>query len=59
MASDAELVTAARDGDREAFGELVRRYERAVRATALGVLGNYHAADDAAQEAFVAALLIS
>ena len=55
MASDAELVTAARNGDREAFGELVRRYERAVRATALGVLGNYHAADDAAQETFVAA----
>jgi len=55
LASDAELVTAACAGDREAFGQLVRRYERAVRATALGVLGNYHAADDAAQETFVAA----
>ena len=55
MESDAELVIAAREGNREAFGRLLRRYEGAVRATALQVLGDYHAADDAAQEAFLIA----
>lgn len=55
MRSDAELVHAALAGDREAFAVLVRRYERAVRATTLGVLGEHHAALDAAQDAFVAA----
>ena len=55
MPSDAELVEAVFRGEESAFTELVRRYERAVRAAGLGVLRDYHAAEDAAQEAFVKA----
>lgn len=37
------------------FAELVRRYQRAVKATALRVLRDSHRAEDAAQDAFVIA----
>jgi RNA polymerase sigma-70 factor (ECF subfamily) len=52
---DAELVKAVLDGDKQAFGVLVKRYERPVRAVALGVLGDYHLATDVSQDAFVIA----
>jgi RNA polymerase sigma-70 factor (ECF subfamily) len=55
MTSTAELVTQAQSGDPGAFSELVRRYERAVVVTAWGVLGDFHAAQDAGQEAFLIA----
>ena len=55
MQRDAELVKAVLDGDKQAFGELVKRYERPVRAVALDVLGDYHLASDVSQDAFVAA----
>ena len=55
MRSDAELVHAVLTGQLEAFADLVRRYERTVRATALDVLGDHHAAQDVTQDAFVAA----
>ena len=54
MTSDSDLVTAVLAGDRNAYAFLVGRYERAVHAAALEVLRNHHAAQDAAQEAFVA-----
>jgi RNA polymerase sigma-70 factor (ECF subfamily) len=50
---DAELVEAVLEGKREAFAELVARYERVVRSVAFGVLRDHHAAQDATQEAFV------
>jgi RNA polymerase sigma-70 factor (ECF subfamily) len=53
--SDADLVTAVLGGDRASFEVLVRRHERAVLAVALGILRDYHAAQDATQEALVAA----
>jgi len=53
--SDGEIVAAVLAGDREVFGELVQRYERAVRAVALEILGRDDAAADASQEAFVRA----
>ena len=53
--SDSELVNAVLGGDMDAFAVLVGRYERAVRAVALSVLGNHHTAADAGQEAFVKA----
>ena len=37
--SDAELIALARAGDDRAFGALVERYEGAVAATAIGMLG--------------------
>jgi len=50
--SDAELVGAVLDGDKEAFALLVRRYERSVRAVAVQIVGDRHRAADAAQDAF-------
>ena len=55
MQSDAELVNACLNGEREAFAELVKRYEHPVRAVALDVLRDYHSAADVSQDAFVRA----
>jgi RNA polymerase sigma-70 factor (ECF subfamily) len=55
LKSDAELVGAVLDGDKEAFASLVRRYERSVRAVAVQVVGDRHRAADVAQDAFVKA----
>jgi RNA polymerase sigma-70 factor (ECF subfamily) len=49
---DLEL---ARQGDRDAFGRLVRRHQRRVYAAALHILGNHSDADDVTQESFVRA----
>ena len=56
MKSDAEIVELVKAGQIDAFAELVVRYERLVRAAAWHVVRDRHAADDATQEAFVAAL---
>jgi RNA polymerase sigma-70 factor (ECF subfamily) len=53
--TDAELVNAVLDGEKQTFAVLVKRYERPVRAEALDVLGDYHSASDVSQEAFVKA----
>jgi RNA polymerase sigma-70 factor (ECF subfamily) len=53
---DAELAAMAQAGDREAFGELVRRYAAKARRVARTVLGNPDDADDAAQDGFLSAL---
>jgi RNA polymerase sigma factor (sigma-70 family) len=53
--TDAELVNAVLDGEKQAFAVLVKRYERPVRSVALDVLGDYHLASDVSQEAFVKA----
>lgn len=53
--SDSELVGHAREGDTAAFGRLVRRYQDAVYGLAYHQLGNFHDAQDVAQEAFIRA----
>jgi len=53
--SDADLVRAVLGGEKQAFADLVRRYEKSVHAIALNVLGNHHGAEDACQIAFVKA----
>ncbi len=53
--TDAELVKAVLAGKGAAYGDLIRRYERSVRAATLAVLGDFHAAEDATQETFVVA----
>jgi RNA polymerase sigma-70 factor (ECF subfamily) len=53
--TDAELVNAVLDGEKQTFAVLVKRYERPVRAVALDVMGDYHSASDISQEAFVKA----
>jgi RNA polymerase sigma-70 factor (ECF subfamily) len=50
-----EKVRLATAGDREAFGELVLRYERLVLGIAWNRLRDYQAAQDVAQEAFITA----
>jgi RNA polymerase sigma-70 factor (ECF subfamily) len=52
----ADLVRRARDGDGDAFADLVRRYLRAARAVALAELGEPFDAEDACQDAFLVAL---
>lgn len=55
MQSDAELVKVILAGHREAFAALVHRYKRPVYAAAAQILKDHHTAQDAAQDAFVAA----
>ena len=54
---EAELATRARAGDRAAFGRLVERFAPQARRVARAVLQDPHDADDAAQDAFLAALV--
>jgi RNA polymerase sigma-70 factor, ECF subfamily len=53
--SDADLVRRARLGDTAAFGELVKRHQSAVYRAAMAALGSPADAEDAAQDAFLAA----
>ena len=54
--TDSSLVLAAQEGDREAFGQLAERYERAVYATALRRLNNHAEAQEVCQEVLVRAM---
>jgi RNA polymerase sigma-70 factor (ECF subfamily) len=49
------LVRKAREGNTAAFGEIVRRYQNLVFATAFQILRDQALAEDVAQEAFVTA----
>lgn len=51
-----ELVDASLDGCRDAFGELVNRYESMVMSIGLKRLGNYAEAQELCQEVFVKAM---
>ena len=53
--SDWELVQRTRSGDRDAFRELVERYQRKIAALALGMLRNREDALDIVQESFAKA----
>jgi RNA polymerase sigma-70 factor (ECF subfamily) len=53
--SDLALVNAARAGDVQAFGELVRRYDRHVFRVVRHLTENPQDAEDVVQEAFVKA----
>ena len=53
--AEAALVSRARGGDREAFGELVRRHQRPMLAIARSYFASEADAEDAVQEAFVSA----
>jgi len=53
--TDEQIVERALGGDREAFGEIVRRWECKIYALAAGFLGSPEDARDATQETFIAA----
>ncbi|MBD3285199.1 sigma-70 family RNA polymerase sigma factor [candidate division WOR-3 bacterium] len=50
---DARLVELTKDGDTDAFEELVKRYQRQVLSTAYRYVGDASAAEDLAQEVFI------
>ena len=52
---DYEIILNVLAGDRNAYAELVRRYQSKVRGYCAGMLSNSSLADDAAQEIFVKA----
>ncbi|MFC1725274.1 RNA polymerase sigma factor [candidate division KSB1 bacterium] len=51
--TDEELISEAREGDNEAFREIVNRYESLVASTVIGMLGRCPEADDVGQETFI------
>jgi RNA polymerase sigma-70 factor (ECF subfamily) len=51
--SDEDLIRAARNGDEDAFVELVRRYEPQVASTIHGILGSCPEVDDVGQETYM------
>lgn len=57
MDEDRTLVEKAQGGDKTAFGELVRKHQRRVYATALQMTGDHGEADDIAQDAFLRAFM--
>lgn len=56
MRDDADLVSRARAGDRQAFQELVQRHEQLLRALCSRVVGSAGLTDDAVQEAILQAM---
>src|SRR5215213_7350240 len=55
LGTDEIIVERALTGDAEAFGEIVRRWERRIFALTYGMLGGEEDARDATQETFLAA----
>jgi RNA polymerase sigma-70 factor (ECF subfamily) len=51
--ADEQLISAARDGDENAFQQLVKKFEPRVAATVIGMLGDCPEAEDVGQEAFI------
>lgn len=55
MQRDEELVARSKNGDIDAFEELVSRYERKIYSVTYRLMGNHEDASDFAQEAFLRA----
>jgi RNA polymerase sigma factor (sigma-70 family) len=53
ICTDAELVNKVCIGDMDAFSALISKYSNAVYGVAYGKLGDFHIAQDIAQEVFV------
>ena len=53
MAELSWLVERSREGDLNAFRQLVRRFQDMAHGYAYSILGDFHLAEDAAQEAFI------
>ncbi|MEW6404886.1 MAG: sigma-70 family RNA polymerase sigma factor [Chloroflexota bacterium] len=57
LASEAELISQAQSGDRNAFSELVRIHSQGVLNVVYRMCGDRQLAEDAAQESFIRAWL--
>lgn len=55
ITSDEQIVRLALSGDADAFGEIVKRWERKIFALTYGMLGREEDARDATQDTFLAA----
>jgi len=55
MAAEMALVRQARDGDLQAYDELVQRYQERIYATIYHMTSNHEDANDLAQETFIKA----
>jgi RNA polymerase sigma-70 factor (ECF subfamily) len=55
VTSDEQILKRALAGDADAFGEIVRRWERRIYSLAYGMLGREEDARDATQETFLSA----
>jgi RNA polymerase sigma-70 factor, ECF subfamily len=55
VTTDEHIVERALTGDADAFGEIVKRWERRIFSLAYGMLGREEDARDATQETFLAA----
>lgn len=55
ITSDEQIVKLALSGDANAFGEIVKRWERKIFALTYGMLGREEDARDATQDTFLAA----
>ena len=53
--NDAELIQQVLQGDQEAFGFLVKKYQKGVQALAWRKIGNFHIAQEITQDAFLKA----
>jgi RNA polymerase sigma-70 factor (ECF subfamily) len=53
VTEEVELVKASLNGDKNAFGEIVNRYQKMVARTVKGMLGDSIFAEDIGQEVFI------
>src|SRR6185369_10282055 len=53
--SDVDLVLASRGGDRQAFGQIVRRYQGMISGLIYSACGDLQRSEDLAQETFLSA----
>ena len=53
VTEENQLLNAALDGDKKAFGEIVTRYQKMVARTVKGMLGDSVFAEDIGQEVFI------
>ena len=57
MKEDALLIAEVRNGNSEAYGEIVRKYQARLFNTLHHVMGNREEAEDIGQDAFVQAFV--
>jgi len=57
LSEDKTLVEKCLNGDNDAFGKLVEKYQNKVHCIAFSILGNFHDAEEVVQETFLKAYI--